>query len=73
MNSYNIWREGFMIQGMDSPATAERIGTEQGETFQDACARLMEHKKSTTYDPRRNTDWGCRLFDNEAAARKSLG
>jgi hypothetical protein len=32
-----------------------------------------DHRGYGNYDEKRNAIWGCRLFDNEADARKDFG
>ena len=74
MKTYNIYMEGFRATGQSEPASL--IGTEDGETFKDACAKFMEYvydPNSRFYDKERNTYWGCRLFDNMEDASRSFG
>ena len=41
---FEIYQEGFMIQGMDSPARADYVGSAEGKTFIDACKNyIKEH------------------------------
>ncbi len=79
VNVYQIWVEGFIITGAQACARQliHEDGTDlwSGETFQIACEKALvacEHELSL-YDKRKNTYWGCRLFDNELEARKSFG
>jgi hypothetical protein len=67
MKEYEIWSEGFAATG--ESAKANFIGSIWGETFIDACKN--SGLKLSSYDP--PIYWGCRLFDNEADARKSFG
>ena len=69
MNTYEIWSEGFAATGNSAPATYH--GTASGKTFRDACKKYFKGSKS--YNAKTNSLWGCRLFDNETAARKSFG
>lgn len=86
MTEYEIWMEGYVIQGNDSNATF--IGKAKGETFKDACMNFEypdniffnetvivkkgdKLKLDAHYDE--PTIWGCRLFDNEKDARASFG
>ena len=69
MKAYNIWMEGFAATGESAPASF--VGTVQANSFKEACQKAFEGNSS--YNPERNTYWGCRLFDNEAAARRSFG
>lgn len=71
MNKYEIWSEGCMVQGMDSPAKASLVAVVEAESFQEACDKHFEG--NYCYNRRNLTHWGCRLYDNEAAARASFG
>lgn len=87
MKTFNIWKEGFIIQGGSSIAT--KVGVGKGETFDDAVRDYMsenaEHKieevkkvmfvSEQAYKNRLSnwSVWGCRLFDNASDARKSFG
>jgi hypothetical protein len=72
-HSFDIWCEGFNATGERGDAT--QLGTAVGTSFEDACARFFEShpEKSVYFNARDLTYWGCRLFDNEAAARKAYG
>lgn len=73
---YEIWIEGFLIQGMEGvPARAEKLAEIEAPSFKEACDRYfrMPLVNDENYDPEKLTDWGCRLFDNEADARRSFG
>ncbi len=70
--TFEIWVEGFSITG--NSATASLLAKEEGKNWTDAVSRYMEKNPGRiTIDKRGFTDWGCRLFDNEADARKSFG
>lgn len=70
--TYEVWSEGYSISG--NSADASLMGTIEANTFQEACEKLAEEKLwLTDFDPARLTYWGCRLFDNEQAARESFG
>lgn len=76
MKTYNVWMEGYIITG--NSGKAEFVGSKEAETFEDACATLLEEKYGKEvfkqqYTQSNNTWWGCRMFDNEADARKSYG
>lgn len=69
-----IWREGYMTSGESSRAQLLRIV--YGVTsLQDACARHADEDPEfkRLYNPMKMTYWGCRLYDNEADARKKFG
>lgn len=67
--TFEVWCEGFRATGDSAPATYH--GQATGTTFKEACQKKFG--KSNTYDKKRNTLWGCRLFDNESAARQTFG
>jgi len=70
MQQYEIWSEGFISTGQVSNATW--CGTVTAESFQAACdEKFKDHKNF--YKKEKLTYWGCRLFDNEADARRSFG
>lgn len=76
MKKYEIWSEGYLCTGMEGiPEKAFCFGTEEGETFKDACIKffLREERHKVYFDSNDMTYWGCRLFDNEVDARKSYG
>ena len=67
-----VWMEGYACTGERS--AARFMGTYQGKTFENACDVWAEEGNNKAYyknNPPRY--WGCRLFDNEADARKSFG
>lgn len=71
MREFEIWEEGYAITGNE--ARASFVGREVGESFLDACKTWFKKHPVKDYDPERNAVWGCRLYDNEADARKSFG
>ena len=75
MSEFEIWTEGFQISG--NQAQASKLGTVEAETFAEACDKLCSplewQQKHGRYDSRSGGVWGCRLFDNEADARRSFG
>lgn len=68
MNKYEIWVEGFLINGGSGRACF--YGIHEGKNFKEACIRCF--KDHTTFDKDRLTLWGCRIFDNEADARRNF-
>ncbi len=68
-NLYAVWSEGYVISGNEAPA--EFHGNANASTFSDACRQLLGDRSD--FDAARLTLWGCRLFDNEADARKFNG
>lgn len=71
---WEIWMSGYSATGNYAQATC--LGTFPGRTFKDA---VWHYKQSLPQDERvlvdldRMTCWGCKLYDNEANARKSFG
>lgn len=68
---YEIWQEGFMIQGMDFPAKAEFVGKVEADSFKEACDK--HYKGNLLYDSERLALWGCGLYETEEEARKLFG
>jgi hypothetical protein len=72
MKEFEIWAEGFRTSGEQGFATI--LGKENAESWDEAVEKYMEKNPGRIRkDSRGYTDWGCRLFDNEADARKSFG
>ena len=71
--SFEIWSEGYAATG--ERAGAMFHGTAEGDTFQEACEQysLMNPAFGKCFNINGPTYWGCRLFDNEADARKAFG
>lgn len=77
MNLIEIWIEGYVAQG--NSAGASLLGSFTAKNFDDAIAlyAALGHERLDN-DGKKNdrgfyTIWGCRLFDNEADARKAFG
>jgi hypothetical protein len=72
---YEIWRTGFSITGNSEPACF--IGFSYGDTFEEACKNYQDEITGKKLDLDAHYPfpaiWGCRLYDNEADARKSFG
>jgi hypothetical protein len=67
-----VWVEGFAVTGQQGHA--QLCGTALAKTFKQACDLVMSQPPwKDNYDPKDGTHWGCRLFDNEADARKKFG
>jgi len=66
---YQVWREGYRLQ--EAHETAKKIGEINATSFQEACDLLLS--EDPQYDRDRLSVWGCKLFTNEADARKFLG
>lgn len=73
MKKYEIWSEGYCASGDSAPATL--LGVCGGDDFRDACINFANINEPfrEEFDSKQMTCWGCRLFDNEADARKSFG
>lgn len=70
--TFIVWREGYRVTGNNSGAEkVANITVSDYTSFREACE--LEFINRSYYDPRRNTLWGCKLFDNEEDARKSFG
>lgn len=70
---YAIWAEGYNATGQRSGAIY--LGSGTGKNFKEACLHFarMAPDFNKHFDAERMTYWGCKLFDNEADARKSYG
>lgn len=66
---FNIWTEGYEVQGNNSPAMYR--GKTEAPNFHTACDLFF--KDDPHYDKVNLTYWGCKLFDNELDARKAFG
>lgn len=69
----DLWMEGYALNG--DRGTATYLGTFEASTVQEAAKAW-----ATTGSPlakylntARTAVWGCRLFDNEADARRTFG
>jgi len=72
MKIFEIWQEGFLIQGMGGQSTrASYIGRFKADTFQEACVKAFGENEY--FSPEHLTFWGCKLYDNEEEARKAFG
>lgn len=76
METYEIWTEGYSANGDSSPASYLGLGT--GNTFEEAvrdfATKNPRQASYITYHGDGNiTHWGCKMFDNQAAASASFG
>lgn len=71
--TFNIWMEGFRATG--ESASAHLVATNvEGENFIDACKQFYKNDLLFRINEKGTPSyWGCRLFDNEAEARKTFG
>lgn len=68
MKKWQVWMESYC--GLEKHCPVRLLGEVECQTFECAChvvAGCME-----AWDPEDLTVWGCKLFDNEQDARKSL-
>lgn len=76
---FHIWSEGYSITGNSSGAIY--LGEFEADTFEHACDKwaktLTDDYSRKCYSPAKYgkppSFWGCRLYDNEADARKAFG
>jgi len=71
---YEIWCEGFVT--MESRSVAQLLGIIRAESFKSAVIEFFNRHDKTVndyFDEERMTFYGCKLFDNEADARKTFG
>lgn len=75
MKKFQLWMEGFSATGENGTASFE--GEYEGETFMDAYLAMVKDKYGDNPPSYVHMDkpviWGCRVFYNEADARKSFG
>lgn len=77
IKAIEVWTEGYAVTGNRSPA--QRLGVYQAATFDDAVTQhlqTLDAEGQSFYCRSEDGEWrcwGCRLFDNEADARKTFG
>ena len=76
MKTWHVWSEGYLATGDRAYATLE--GIVEADTWPEACRKACVEQGRWTeepggFDPKQLKVWGCRLFDNEIAARKTFG
>lgn len=67
---FEIWCEGYAATGERGQAML--MGRTMAHSFKEACDNLLTGS-GAVYNSEHGTYWGCRLFDNETAARASFG
>lgn len=80
LNTYDIWAEGFLDQGMEGiPQKAQYVGQAQGHTFAEACefwylnnVPRKEFEKYFRVTNGKPSYW-VNLYDNEEDAKKAFG
>lgn len=68
---FEIWSEGFAATGERGEALFQ--GQVEAKTFLEACKDRFSGRNDFVVHGDAAYLWGCRLFDNEKAARKSFG
>lgn len=72
MSTFEVWAEGYAATGESGTATF--FGMAEAPSFAAACAQLFNRPPHDAYfNAKALTYWGCRLFDNEEAARRAYG
>ena len=73
MRVWEIWCEGWRATGGEGGAY--HVANVEAETFQDACDLYAKYTEAwaKTYDSKKLSNWGCRLYDNEEDAKKAFG
>lgn len=69
MQNYQVWIRG-------DAGKAQLFGTYKSDSFAHACMACFAsfpRSEHHFFDPQALTYWGCRLFDNEADARRLFG
>jgi hypothetical protein len=69
MKTYEVWVEGYRITG--GSGTAILQDTVEADSFREACQKVFPMLDFSGNKPL--VVWGCRLYDNEKAARKHFG
>ena len=70
---WHVWIEGYAATG--EHGRAQFVGAVHAATFEEACKKLHNPRWGNYGHDRkgRPTYWACRLYDNEADARKEFG
>ena len=72
--NWEVRQEGYSATGEWAPRRL--VGRVRANSFREACVKLCAERDPAYYgdfNDKNLTVWGCRLFDNEAAARRSFG
>ena len=70
-HAIDIWMEGYRVTG--NASGAQFIGTGYGRNVAEAALELHSRRPIESLSKDGTAIWGCKLFDNEADARKSFG
>ncbi len=78
MPAFEVWCEGHWAQGNEEfPTPAKLMGTFEADSFREACLKwyrtLEDDYSRECFNAEALTFWSCRLFDNEADARRAHG
>lgn len=75
---WSVWAEGYAATGESGEAFL--VGRKWAATFERACELIHKEKGEKAlgqYTPPKDGQppayWGCRLYDNEADARRTFG
>ena len=71
---YSLWMEGYAVTGNSS--TADFLGNFEADSFAEACDKWAKALEQPEYYKRNEYNayyWGCKIFDNEADARRGFG
>jgi hypothetical protein len=69
---WHVWMEGYQATG--ERGEARKLGMIWAQSFPVACEIAADYNGfKALYNRKTNRIWGCRLFDNEADARKEYG
>ena len=64
---FEIWMDGFMVQGMDTPEQPFLRAIKEADTFNEAVAKYvaedLEDKSLYSFRNGQHYIWGCRLSD----------
>lgn len=64
---FEIWMDGFMVQGMDQPQQPAIQATKEADTFDEAVAKYvaedLKEKNLYSFRDDKHYIWGCRLSD----------
>lgn len=77
MPKYEIWMEGFRLNGEGEEAGANLLGEAEGDTFRDAVTRWLAENPIYKIDFRIDNGsmsiWGCQLFPSREEAARTFG
>ena len=75
MSVYEVWAEGYRV--MEGAGYARKLGEVEAPSFRVACKMVCGdpdwQARNGDFDPERLTVWGCRLFPDQASARRAFG